>query len=77
MPILIMALLALIIFGTIGILLVVAVIMEHSPAEHPARRHYAYAVPSDVARSASPNFDKPRPEGASTEESVREHVTVG
>ncbi len=31
MPILVMALLALIIFGTIGILLVVAVIMERSP----------------------------------------------
>ena len=76
MPILIMALLALIIFGTIGILLVVAVIMEHSPAEHPARRHYPNAVPSDVARSSSPNFDKPRSKGA-TEESVREHVTVG
>ncbi len=77
MPILIMALLALIIFGTIGILLVVAVIMEHSPAEHPARRHYPYAVTSDVDPSSSPNFDKPGAEGAATEESVHEHVTVG
>jgi|HubBroStandDraft_6_1064221.scaffolds.fasta_scaffold04958_7 hypothetical protein len=39
MPILVMALLALILFGTIGILLVVAVIMERSPREHPARSH--------------------------------------
>lgn len=38
MPILVMAVLALIVFGTIGILLVVAVIMEHSTMEHPARR---------------------------------------
>ena len=77
MPILIMALLALIIFGTIGILLVVAVIMERSAAEHPARRRYPYAVTSDVAPSSSPNFDKPRAESAATEESVRERVTVG
>ena len=77
MPILIMALLALIIFGTIGILLAVAVIMEHSPAEHPARRHGPHPVSSDVVPSSSLNFDKPRAEGAATEESVREHVTVG
>ena len=38
MPILMMAVLALIVFGMIGILLVVAVMMEHSTMEHPARR---------------------------------------
>ena len=80
MPILIMALLALMLFGTIGILLVVAVIMEHSPAEHPARRHIPYGVTSDVAPS-SQNFDKPREaeseKVSSAEESIREHVAVG
>jgi hypothetical protein len=38
MPILIMALLALIVFGLIGILLVVAVIMEHSTSAGPPTR---------------------------------------
>jgi hypothetical protein len=41
MPILVLALLALIIFGTIGILLVVAVMIEHFPGEHSARRHHS------------------------------------
>ena len=80
MPILIMALLALIIFGTIGILLAVAVIMEHSPGEHPARRHRS-SVTSDLAPSHR-NFDRARAEGESTEnpsteEKVHEHAYVG
>ncbi|MGA8491535.1 MAG: hypothetical protein WB711_14000 [Terriglobales bacterium] len=76
MPILIMALLALIIFGTIGILLVVAVIMEHSQPDGPPK-HKA----SRVALSASRIFDKTSggsalTEVSPTEESVREHVTI-
>jgi len=77
MPILIMALLAVMLFGTIGILLVVAVIMEHSPAEHPARRHGPHPVSFDVAASSGANVDKQRAEATATEENVREHVTVG
>ena len=81
MPILVMALLALIIFGTIGILLVVAVIMEHSPGEHPARRPRSHPVTLDVSPSL-PNFDRARGEGESTEnpsteEKVHEHAYVG
>jgi len=79
-----MALLALIAFGTIGILLVVAVIMEHSPAEHPARRIRSHPVTSDVAPSLNPSFDKPHGEVAPTEnpsesekETVHEHACIG
>jgi len=64
MPILIMALLALIIFGTIGILLAVAVIMEHSTAEHPARRHFPHSEISDVGLSSD----------QSSKEKVHEHA---
>lgn len=49
MPILIMALLALIMFGCIGILLVVAVMMEHSTAQHPARHDLRHSESSNVA----------------------------
>jgi hypothetical protein len=63
MPILIMALLALMLFGTIGILLVIAVTIEHSPAEHPARRHFPHSEISDVAHS-----------GDSSKERVHEHA---
>ncbi len=66
MPILIMALLALLLFGTIGILLVVAVIMEHNPAEHPARRHFPHSEISNVA-----------PSDQSSKEKVNEHALVG
>jgi hypothetical protein len=66
MPILVMALLALFIFGTIGILLVVAVIMEHSPGEHPARRHFPHSEISDVA-----------PSDQSSKEKAHEHALVG
>jgi hypothetical protein len=80
MPILIMALLALIIFGTIGILLVVAVIMEQSPGEHPARRHSSPGT-SNVEPSLR-DFDRARgdsgsTENPSTEEKVHEHAYVG
>jgi hypothetical protein len=66
MPILIMALLALIIFGTIGILLTIAVIMEHSPAEHPSKRHLSHSETSEIAL-----LDQ------SSKEKVHEHALVG
>lgn len=66
MPILVMALLALFIFGTIGILLVVAVIMEHSPAEHPARRHFPHSETPSVT-----------PSDQTSKEKVHEHALVG
>ena len=80
MPILIMALLALILFGLIGIMLAVAVIMEHSPGPHPARGNRS-PVTSGVAPSLK-TFDRPRGEGESTEnpsaeEKVHEHAYVG
>jgi len=66
MPILIMALLALFVFGTIGILLVIAVMMEHSTAEHPPRRHLPHSESSDVT-----------PSNQSSKEKVHEHALVG
>jgi len=82
MPILVMGVLALIVFGTIGILLVIAVMMEHSTAEHPARRHFPHSETSDVAPSLNPNIDGPhgegtRTEGESSKEKVHEHALVG
>jgi hypothetical protein len=87
-----MAVLALIVFGTIGILLVIAVMMEHSTAEHPARRHLSHSESSGVAPSLGPNSDRPRGESApaedhfsenhrsedhSSKEKVHEHALVG
>ncbi len=74
MPILVMALLALFVFGTIGILLVIAVMMEHSTAEHPARRHFPHSETSDVAPS---HGEEPRGENQSSKEKVHEHALVG
>ena len=82
MPILVMGLLALIAFGLIGILLAVAVMMEHSKAEHPARRNLSHPVTSGVAASLSPKLDRPRGESApaespSAKENVHEHACTG
>lgn len=83
MPILVMALLALIMFGLIGVMLSVAVMMEHStPDVHPARRSASHRVTSDVAHSLNPNFDRPNGEGSPTEnlseeEKLHEHACVG
>ena len=74
MPILVMALLALFVFGTIGILLVIAVMMEHSKAEHPARRNLPYSETPDVAPSRG---EEPRGENQSSKEKVHEHALVG
>jgi hypothetical protein len=65
MPILIMAVLALVFFGTLGILLVVAVIMEHSPTEHPARGNRSH--PETPAARLVEDLKKP----------VDEHALVG
>jgi len=74
MPILVMGVLALIVFGTIGILLVIAVMMEHSTAEHPARRHFPHSETSDIAPSRG---EEPRGENQSSKEKVHEHALVG
>jgi hypothetical protein len=74
MPILVMAMLALMVFGLIGIMLVVAVMMEHSTPAGPARRNVSHPVTSDVVP-----FDRPRGENTPTEdpspkEKVHEHA---
>ncbi len=79
MPILVMALLALIVFGLIGILLLVAVIMEHSAPAGPARRNASYPGTSP---SLNPNIEGPRgedtrPENPSPKETVHEHACTG
>jgi hypothetical protein len=79
MPILVMALLALMVFGLIGILLVVAVVMEHSTPAGRARRNASRPVTSPYL---NPNFDRPRGEDAPTEnpsakEKVHEHACTG
>jgi hypothetical protein len=79
MPILVMAMLALIAFGLIGIMLVVAVLMEHSEPAGPARRSVSHPVTSDVAPFLNPNFDRPRGEDTpiekpSEKEKVHEHA---
>lgn len=81
MPILVMAMLALIAFGTIGILLVVAVMMEHSGPADPPRRKVSHAT-SDVTPIFDPSFDRPRGEDTPTQnpsskEKVHEHACTG
>ena len=83
MPILVMALLALIVFGLIGIMLSVAVMMEHStPDPHPARPKASLPVTSGVASLLTPCIDRPRKGDAPTEitaakEKVHEHACTG
>jgi len=57
MPILMMALLALLVFGLIGILLTAAVILEQSKLKRLAKWNAAHSVPSGVTPSFNP---KPR-----------------
>jgi hypothetical protein len=78
MPILVMAMLALIAFGLIGIMLVVAVLMEHSTLARAAKTDASQPVTSG-APSLNPNFDGPRGEEPPTEhpsakEKVHEHA---
>ncbi len=54
MPILMMALLALIVFGLIGILLTAAMILEHRKHAHAVQGEPAPAVASSVAPSLKP-----------------------
>lgn len=82
MPILVMAMLALMVFGLIGIMLVVAVMMEHSEPAGPARRRASHPVASDVPPSLNPKLDRPRgdnapPETSSAKEKVHEHACTG
>jgi hypothetical protein len=54
MPILIMALLALLIFGLIGILLTAATVVEHRKHAHAVQAGTAHSVASGVASSLKP-----------------------
>ncbi len=54
MPILMMALLALIVFGLIGILLTAAMILEHRKHAHAVQADAAPAVTSGAAPSLKP-----------------------
>jgi hypothetical protein len=81
MPILVMALLALTVFGLIGILLIVAVILEHSTLARAAKTDASHPVTSGAPPSLNPN-DGPRGEDAPTEnpsakEKVHEHACTG
>jgi hypothetical protein len=57
MPILFMALLALLIFGLIGILLTVAVILEHSKRRHSAKFAASTGAALSVTSGALPSLD--------------------
>ena len=79
MPILVMALLALTVFGLIGILLIVAVVLEHSTQARAAKSNAAHPVTADATPSPNPKFDRPRGEDApkqdqSEKEKVHEHA---
>jgi len=56
MPILMMALLALMVFGLIGILLTAAVILEHSAHARAAKRNAAHPVTSGAVNSLKPKL---------------------
>ncbi len=56
MPILLMALLALMVFGLIGILLTSAVILEHSKLAHAAKGNAAHPVTPGAAPSPNPKL---------------------
>jgi hypothetical protein len=56
MPILMMALLALMVFGLIGILLTVAVILEQSKLKRAAKGDAAHPVTSGTASSLNPKL---------------------
>jgi hypothetical protein len=56
MPILMMALLALLVFGVIGILLTAAVVLEQSKHKRLAKGDAAHPVPSGAAPSLNPKL---------------------
>jgi hypothetical protein len=79
MPILVMGMLALIVFGLIGIMLLVAVILEHSAVARAAKTDPSHLVTSGAVPALNPSFDGARGEGAPTEnpsakEKVHEHA---
>jgi hypothetical protein len=55
MPILLMALLAFLVFGVIGILLAAAVVLENSKRARVAKSNAACHVPSGAAPALHPN----------------------
>ena len=55
MPILLMALVALLVFGVIGILLTVAVVLEHKQT-HYAKGDPVHAAPSGATPSLNPKL---------------------
>lgn len=75
MPILVMALLALTVFGLIGILLIVAVVLEHSTLARRAKGNAPHPV-TNATPSPNPNFDRPRGEEAPTTEDQSEKEKV-
>jgi hypothetical protein len=82
MPILIMGLLALAIFGLIGIMLVVAMLLEHSTLARAAKSEASHPQTTGAAPVLSPNFDRPRGKDTPTEnpskkENVHEHACAG
>jgi hypothetical protein len=82
MPILVMALLALAAFGLIGIMLVVAVLMEHSTPRRTVKTEASYPAGPGAASFPNPNFDRPRGAASPTEnpsekEKVHEHACTG
>ena len=82
MPILVMALLALTVFGLIGILLIVAVVLEHRTQARAAKDNAAHPVTADATPSLNPIFHTTRGEDAPTpdqseKEKVHEHACTG
>ncbi len=83
MPMLIMALLALAVFGLLGFLLAIAMIMEHSMLARAAKTDVSYPATSGPGPSLIPNFDRPRGEDTPAEnpstkkEEVHEHACTG
>ncbi|MGO9866046.1 MAG: hypothetical protein ACLPLR_20760 [Terriglobales bacterium] len=61
MPILMMALLALIVFGAIGILLTTAVILEHSAHTRALKHNAAHPVATALASGAVSSRDAKLP----------------
>lgn len=56
MPILMMALLALIVFGVIGILLTTAMVLEHSAHSRSIKANAAHPAASGAGPSANPKL---------------------
>jgi len=61
MPILMMALLALMVFGAIGILLTTAVILEHSAHNRALKHNVAHPVATAVTNGAAASRDSKLP----------------